>query len=113
MFFVSRNQKLMTAGWKSKEDVTTLTYLRWNRKAVETLLKTDADSGTVSISAMSPGGNDRLGELEADPNSQVFLDDSLYKDIESEVVDVVEGRKAKTGMLLYGQPGNGKTQFVK
>jgi len=49
--------------------------------------------------------------LTADPRSKTILDNCA--DIEAEVQEVVDGKKMKTGLLLYRPPGSGKTQFIK
>lgn len=112
-FFFSRQERLMTAGWKGKEDVSFITFFRWNRKSIDKLLSDEGGSNVVPISAMSPSGHDRLGELITDPNSELFLDPGSYEDMEEEVRKVCSGEVKKTGLLLHGAPGNGKTQFVK
>lgn len=110
---VSRAERLMTAGWKGKEDVCTVSFFRWRRSKVDLLIRSGARSGIVPVAAMTPGDADRLGELEADPEAEVFLNKGSYEDIEAAVVDVVLGKSKKTGMILHGRPGTGKTQFVK
>jgi ATPase family associated with various cellular activities (AAA) len=110
--YFSRNERLMTAGWKSKETVTTLYFPRWSRKKVDKLLR-DEDCSTIQISALMPGNKEMLGQLHPDPEALVYLNDGTYEDIEKDVADIAAGSLKKTGCLLYGPPGNGKTQFVK
>jgi hypothetical protein len=112
-FHFSREERLLTAGWKSKEDVSRITFLRWNRSKIDKLLVRSNDSVTIPVNALNPGGNEKLGEISKDKEAKVFIDECLYNDIESDVKIVVEGKVSKTSMLLYGAPGNGKTQFVK
>lgn len=111
-FFFNRNERLLTAGWKGKEENTYLTFPRWQRKKVYELLKQKGFHNTsIPVMAMAPHGSDRLGELTANPDSKAVVDNCA--DIETEIQEVIDGKKPKTGMLLYGPPGNGKTQFVK
>lgn len=112
-FFFSRNERLMTAGWKGKEDLSTIAYFRWQRASVERMLKEGCADNSIPISALSVGSEDRLGALTPDPNIVPYLNRGSYEDMEEEVKMVLDGRSKKTGLLLHGSPGNGKTQFVK
>lgn len=112
-FYFSRNERLMTAGWQSKEDLSSISFFRWNRKKIDKLLHDDLGGFTVPINALMPSKPDKLGELSYKPDADVFLNEGSYEDMEAEIKLVLGGEKNKTGCLLYGPPGNGKTQFVK
>lgn len=112
-FFFARNERLMTAGWKGKEEFSSITYLRWQRSAIEALLREGCADNSIPISALAVGSADRLGALAPDPSVVPYLNRGSYEDMEEEVRMVVDGKVKKTGLLLHGAPGNGKTQFVK
>lgn len=112
-FYFSREERLLNAGWKSKEDLSRVTFLRWNRSKVDKLLTRSSDEVTVPVNALSPSGNEKLGEIVKEDNPKIYMDPGLYRDMEEDVVNVLSGNAVKTSMLLYGKPGNGKTQFVK
>ena len=112
-FYFSRQERLFTAGWQSKDEVSEIVFLRWNRKKVINLLHTKQNSSDINVSAMTPGGQDRLGSLSYNPDAEVYLNPGSYEDIEADVQRLVNGEIDKTSCLLYGPPGSGKTQFVR
>lgn len=112
-FFFSREERLLNAGWKSKEDISKITFLRWNRARIDKILTRSSDEVTVPVSVLSPSGSDKLGEIIRDQNAVVYIEEHDFVHIERDVIRVVSGEISKTSMLLYGDPGNGKTQFVK
>jgi len=112
-FYFSREERLLNAGWKSKEDISQITFFRWSRRKIDKILTRSSDEVTVPVNALSPSGADKLGEIIRDESATIYLDEHTFSDIERDVVRVVKGELSKTSMLLYGEPGNGKTQFVK
>jgi len=112
-FYFSRQERLFTAGWQSKDDVSEIVFFRWNREKVVELLTRNLKGTEIPVSAMSPSGQDRLGCLTYDPDAQVYLNPGTYEDIENDVQRLVNGEISRTSCLLYGPPGGGKSQFVK
>jgi hypothetical protein len=112
-FYFSREERLLTAGWKGKEDVSSLMFPRWYRKKIEKLLSRSSDDDVVPVNVLNPSGTEKLGDLIKNVKAEVYLPAYQYSDIEQEVIKVVQGDLYKTSMLLHGAPGNGKTQFVK
>lgn len=115
LMFFSRSERLMTAGWKNKENISQVTCFRWQKSKLEEMLRYTWDGVTVPVYALMPNtdGPDKMGELFCDKNAKVYTPLDKYSDIEEEVKEVIAGKRNKTSMLLYGSPGSGKTQFIK
>jgi hypothetical protein len=112
--FYSRHELMLTAGWKGKEEQTTLIFPRFMKRRMDSLLQRDPSSRTVPVNLLCPGDPDRLGEIEIDQHaSPPSLDPVVYSDIENDVQRVLNRQIKKTGAILYGAPGNGKSRFVK
>lgn len=109
----SRHEKMMTAGWKGKEEQTTVTFPRFMKGRMDEILSTDSTSRTIPVNLLGPYETNRLGELQVGDVSEPLLDASLYQDIEEDVLHVLRGKSNKTGAILHGPPGNGKSRFVR
>jgi hypothetical protein len=106
-------ERLFTAGYVAKENLTNIYFFRWNSKKIKDfLVEINNVDNEVGVFAFAPYFTKRIGSLSCKDYS-VVLDDYIYKDIEADVARVINGEIYKTGALLYGSPGNGKSMFVK
>lgn len=116
-FYINHSERLMQAGWSNKDHVTILTCFRWSYKRLKTYLgkrikEMQLCTVGVPVQLMLPYETDKIGSLKSQFDEPV-LDESVWKDIEEEVKEVSEGTRKKTGAILYGPPGNGKSFFIK
>lgn len=113
MYF-SRSERLLTAGWQSKETISEIYYFRWQRKKLESIIHSIVNSQEhVNVMALTPWGTDKLGQLEREENPIVYINDDQYEDIERDIQDILSLGKGKSSALLYGAPGTGKTRLIK
>lgn len=115
-FFLNHSERLLTAGFQGKESVSTVTCFRWKysrlRSYLEKQLKELELVMGVPVELITPNYIDRIGMLKT-PGREPLLKKEVWQDIADEVDEVFTGKRDKTGAILYGPPGNGKTSFVK
>lgn len=115
-FFINHGERLMQTGWHGKEAVTTVTCFRWRYGKVKLYLskklKEMQIQHGVPVELMTPDYTDKIGTLK-DELQTPLIDESIWKDFDNEIAEVVAGTRKKTSALFYGPPGNGKTSLVK
>lgn len=111
--YFSRNERMLNAGWKSTDNISSISFLRWHRPRVEALLRAPGVASTIMVSALSCGGVDRLGEIDLGDLGELYLNKDSYEHIDRDIQRMLDGKFNKTSALLHGPPGNGKTRFVK
>jgi len=98
------------------QSVIETTVFRWDvRWLKHRITSLKVDTGTLPIYILQPWDAEKIGEiaLPDDGPPAPYLDVETYQALEEDIVRVVNGQKEKTGAILYGPPGNGKSYLVR
>lgn len=115
-FYLNHAERLLQAGYHGKDYVTVIICLRWQYQSLklfllEKLKTMQLATFGIPVQVATPWYTDKIGSLKWGP--EPIISELLWKDIDQEVAEVVAGKRKKTSGIFYGEPGNGKTSFVK
>lgn len=112
--YYSRNERLMTAGWRGIDNVTNIITLRIFHKRLKANIRDIIKLvGTIDVNVVGNHGYNKIGSIKTTNYTTPYLDIYEYEDIEKDIQLLQNGDINKTGLLLYGFPGNGKTQLIR
>ena len=103
-------ERMLRAGFTGTDSVTTVTALRWKIGKILAGIDTRSKDDTVGVYLLKPWDATRIGKLKIpDILTRPLIDRDVYCALEEDVAMVSAGAITRTGVLLYGPPGNGKS----
>lgn len=116
MFYVSHGERMLQAGFHGKDFTTTIVCCRLSYSKIKKFLSSSLQSMQlelfgIPVRVATPWNIDKIGSLKTARHP--VIDPSLWSDIDEEMSALARGEIEKTGAILYGLPGNGKTSLVK
>lgn len=115
VFHMHVEERMLRAGFSGTDSITHITLPRFQRKQLEDILKEAHKIETaIKIYLLQPWDARIIGSIEP-PEEEIhlYLEEKRYADIERDVQRVIADEINKTGILLYGPPGNGKSYLFR
>ena len=115
-FYLTVEERILQAGFTGTDTVVRVAIPRWQLKRFLATVSA-AQAGLnqeVPVYVLAPWDAERVGTLRCDVEIPVpMMNPEVYEDMEEGVGRVLAGAQAKVGLLLHGDPGNGKSYFVR
>lgn len=115
--YLSISERELRTGGLAIDNVAIVTLARWNAKKLYNLIvkKISKIDNKIPIYLSRSWGSDKLGVIGIpDSIPQPYIDKTDYEEIDEEMRRVfVDCDKDKTGIILHGAPGNGKSFLVR
>lgn len=114
--YMAIQERFLRAGFRGTDSITFITIFRWQYKRLMILISAGeiADEETIPVYLMQPWDADKIGKLRRDvAKYKPYAPETTYEAVETAVQRTVSGAKDKTGIILHGAPGNGKSFFIR
>lgn len=115
-FKLEVNERMLRAGWSGTDILVYVTTFRWNVKKLYTLIEKSLSEieDKIPLYIMKQNSSIKIGDfLIPEKLNKPYINDDDYNSVVSSVEDVMSEKIDKAGILLYGNPGNGKSYLIR
>ena len=114
LLLIDIKERVLQAGADGTDIIIYVTCLRWNvNKLLKIIKESEKNSeNRINVSILEIWHADRIGTIETIV-SNPYLHPHQYEHIDSDIRRTIKGEIFKTGAILHGYPGNGKTSLVR
>jgi len=113
-FLFHIEERVLQAGFAATDRISWITFPRGFTKRFLSFLGTPVEEKT-SIFIMQEWDAEAVGEItiKNEPPQKPLLPHTDFVEIDTEIKNVIDKRRNKLGVLLYGPAGNGKSFLVR
>lgn len=106
-------ERMMRAGFTGTDSVCRVTLARFQMNRLLNILKEmKLDKDEIPIYILQTWESERIGTLIPEKITP-YLEPEDYADVEEEIQKVISGEVNRTGVIMYGSPGNGKSFLIR
>lgn len=114
MFF-KIEERILRTGKDSTDIVANVIIFRWNRKKIRNIINESRKTKEeVHIYVIHAWDSIKTGSFKIpDKIEKPYIDNKIREKVEKDAKRVISGSLNKVGTILYGDPGNGKSFFIR
>lgn len=108
-------ERMLRAGWSGTDSIANIKIPRWHVNRLKALIDCpDEEQKKINTYILQPWDAQRIGSLKIpEIIPPLYMSDDSYYRIDHELEQVFSGKIDKSGVMLYGDPGNGKTFAIR